>query len=229
MRTFVADIIPKIQRFSKRLDDLTMLTNQHWVLIDDIINVKTVYLFEASGDLDIYENGIEIDCGSWKLTENNSLKLKLKSGGLLLKHGFFDEHVIALKLDSSERYAFFANESRYHTELNTAEDIIRFLENKYLKNNGRAGGLGSSPKKPNFDNVKYGYDILSEQEKFNFPWGNIIAYLIKFNNGLNDYVYKGLSSNEFFYFNYDLSKKIYFKTFDEACQNLYYYLMEKKR
>jgi hypothetical protein len=36
MRTYLADIIPKIQRFSKQLDNLTLLTNQHWVVIDGI-------------------------------------------------------------------------------------------------------------------------------------------------------------------------------------------------
>jgi hypothetical protein len=36
MKTYLADIIPKNQRFSKQLDSLTLLTNQHWVVIDGI-------------------------------------------------------------------------------------------------------------------------------------------------------------------------------------------------
>lgn len=36
MKTFIADIIPKIQKYSQRLDDITLFTNKHWVVIDDI-------------------------------------------------------------------------------------------------------------------------------------------------------------------------------------------------
>ncbi|MEY3343932.1 MAG: hypothetical protein RL090_1616, partial [Bacteroidota bacterium] len=51
MKTFLADIFPKIQRFSDKLDNLTMLTNQHWVSIDDILSTKTVYIFRTNNEL----------------------------------------------------------------------------------------------------------------------------------------------------------------------------------
>lgn len=44
MKTFIADIIPKIERFSEKLDNLTLLTNQHWVVFEDIKNSKNVYV-----------------------------------------------------------------------------------------------------------------------------------------------------------------------------------------
>ena len=136
MKTYLADIIPRIQRYSKRLDQLTMLTNQHWISINDITDTKTVYIFDSNGELDIFENGLGIDSGSWRLLDSNSLKLKFNNNQtLLLKHGFFDENVIALKLDSTDRYAFFVNENKHHGELNTIKDIINFLEEKYLKEN----------------------------------------------------------------------------------------------
>ena len=47
MKTFLADIFPRIQRYSDKLDNLTMLTNQHWVSIDDITSIKTVYIFRS--------------------------------------------------------------------------------------------------------------------------------------------------------------------------------------
>jgi len=58
MRTYLADIIPKIQRFSKRLDDLTKLTNQHWVSLSDINQSKQVYIFRENNQLLISDNGI---------------------------------------------------------------------------------------------------------------------------------------------------------------------------
>ena len=50
MRTYIANIIPRIQRFSRRLDELTMLTNQHWVSIDHTTGNKTVYIFDSNGE-----------------------------------------------------------------------------------------------------------------------------------------------------------------------------------
>ena len=41
MKTFIADIIPRIQKFSQKLDNTTLLTNQHWVVVDEITNSKT--------------------------------------------------------------------------------------------------------------------------------------------------------------------------------------------
>ena len=51
MKTFFADIFPKIQRFSKKLDNLTLLTNQHWVSVDDIFSPKTIYIFRTNNEL----------------------------------------------------------------------------------------------------------------------------------------------------------------------------------
>ena len=36
MKIYFADLIPKIKKFSKRLDDLTLLMNQHWISLDEI-------------------------------------------------------------------------------------------------------------------------------------------------------------------------------------------------
>ena len=58
MKTYISDIIPKIQRFSQKLDDLTILTNQHWVSIGEIGQTKRVYIFRAEDKLIISDNGI---------------------------------------------------------------------------------------------------------------------------------------------------------------------------
>lgn len=135
MRTYIADIIPRIQRFSNRLDDLTKLTNQHWVSLGDIADGKKVFIFRENGKLLIAENGIISNNSTWEYLGNQSILLETSNQGYLLKHGFFDENVIALKLDSTDTYAFFVNETKYEQELNSIGDILKFLENKYLKNN----------------------------------------------------------------------------------------------
>lgn len=133
MRTYLADIIPRIQRFSKRLDYLTILTNQHWVSLGDIENGKMVFMFRDNSKLLIAANGIIVHRGTWEYMDNQSLLLETSNGGYLLKHGFFDENVIALKLDSTDKYAFFVNETKYDKELNNIGDILKFLEDKYFK------------------------------------------------------------------------------------------------
>ena len=64
----------------------------------------------------ISDNGI-VEKGSWEYLGNQSLLVETNHESYLLKHGFFDENVIALKLDSTDSYAFFVNETKYHSEL----------------------------------------------------------------------------------------------------------------
>lgn len=132
MKTFLADIFPKIQRFSSKLDNLTMLTNQHWVSIDEILSTKTVYIFRTNNELLISKNG-KVEKAKWEYLGNKSLLIDMDTDSYLFKHGFFDENVLALKVDSSEEYAVFVNENRYEGELNSIDKVLDFLNRKYLE------------------------------------------------------------------------------------------------
>lgn len=57
MKTYITDIIPKLQRFSQKLDNLTLLTNQHWVVLDELESSKTVFIFRSNNELLISRNG----------------------------------------------------------------------------------------------------------------------------------------------------------------------------
>jgi hypothetical protein len=50
MKTFISDLIPKLQKYSQKLDNLTLLTNQHWVVVDDINNNKYIYIFRTNNE-----------------------------------------------------------------------------------------------------------------------------------------------------------------------------------
>ncbi len=50
MKTYFSDSIPKIQRYSEKLDNLTLL-------VDEITQNKTVYIFRTSGELLVAKNG----------------------------------------------------------------------------------------------------------------------------------------------------------------------------
>lgn len=131
MKTYISDLIPKLQRFSQKLDNLTLLTNQHWVMIDDIENVKSVYIFRDNNQLLISLNG-KVEKANWEYLGHNTILIDRKDESYLFKQGFFDENVLALKIDSRNEYAFLVNETRYDKELNSLDSIADFLNTKYL-------------------------------------------------------------------------------------------------
>lgn len=132
MRTFLSDIFPQIQRYSEKLDNLTLLTNQHWVSIDDLSSNKIVYIFRPNNELLISTNG-KVEKAKWEYLGNKSLLIDIKTESYLFKHGFFDENILALKVDSKEEYAVFVNENKYEGELNSIERVFDFLIRKYLE------------------------------------------------------------------------------------------------
>ncbi|HCQ12441.1 hypothetical protein [Flavobacterium sp.] len=132
MKTFISDLIPKLKQFSQKLDDLALLTNQHWVVVDDIVNNKNVYIFRANNDLLISQNG-KVEKAKWEYLGNNSLLIDRKDESYLFKHGFFDKNILALKVDSKEEYVFLINENKYDGDLNSIESVLYFLKKTYLE------------------------------------------------------------------------------------------------
>ena len=107
MQTFIADIVPKLQRFSQKLDDLSLLTNQHWVVLDELMKSKNIYIFRSNNELLISSNG-KVEKGRWEYLGNNSLLIDRKDESFLFKHGFFDENVMALKIEGKRRICHFS-------------------------------------------------------------------------------------------------------------------------
>lgn len=132
MRSFFLDIIPRIQRFSQSLDHAVSITNKHWVLIDQNINRKVVFIFrEKDNQLLISEDG-KIEKGSWDYLGNNSLLIDRKDGCYMFKHGFIDDTVLALKVDGKDEYALLVNEQKFEENINSIERIIYFLQTTYV-------------------------------------------------------------------------------------------------
>jgi len=131
MKTFLGDIFPKLQRYSQKLDNLTLLTNQHWVSIDNILSNKIVYIFRNNNELLVSTNG-KVEKAKWEYIGNKSLLIDKANESYLFKHGFFDENILALKVDSSNEYAVFVNENNYNGDMNSIDKVFRFLRDKYL-------------------------------------------------------------------------------------------------
>ncbi|MET7029809.1 hypothetical protein [Sediminicola luteus] len=131
MKTYLSEIVPKIQHFSKKLNDLTVLQHQNWVSISEINEQKIVYIFRKNGQLLISENGL-ITKAVYEYINSETLMIDYNDKSMLLKHGFLDEDVMALKIDGNDGFAFFVNETNSTHELNTIEDTNKFLITKYL-------------------------------------------------------------------------------------------------
>lgn len=136
MRTFFLDIIPKIKKYSQKLDKLTVLTDKHWVVIDDELKTKIVFIFrEKNNQLLISENG-KIEKGNWEYLGNNSLLIDRSEGSFLFKHGFIDDYVLALKVDGKEEYALLVNEQKFDNRLSSLSSVLSFLNQTYIEQKG---------------------------------------------------------------------------------------------
>ena len=130
MQTYLSDLIPKIQRFSKKLDDQVLLINKHWVVIDELSSSKNVYIFRPNGQLIISQNG-KVEKAKWEYLDHMSILIDRSTESYLFKHGFLDENILALKVDGRNEYAFMVNENKAGKEINTMTDLVSFLELEY--------------------------------------------------------------------------------------------------
>jgi len=131
VKTYFSDIIPRIKRYSQQLDNITILLNQHWGVIDDVNKTKIVYIFRQNNELLISQNG-RIEKAKWEYLDHSSLLIEKQDGTYLFKQDFFDENVLVLKIDGTEEYAFLVNETNYNKELNSLSAIVEFLNEKYI-------------------------------------------------------------------------------------------------
>lgn len=204
MKSYISDIIPKIKRFSQKLDNLTLLTNQHWVILDDINNSKKVLIFRNNGELLISING-NVTRGKWEFLGNNNLLIDQNNTSFLYKHGFFDANILALKIDGVNEFSFLINENKYEGELNSLENITHFLEEKYLNSNkiGKIDKQNSTELDLSSNNIhSEGYKIISEEKRWSFSTGKYVEYMFEFNNARYKALYDS-KRNKFCYSTYD--------------------------
>jgi hypothetical protein len=226
MKTYISDIIPKIQRYSKSLDNQTLLKGQHWVILDEIENNKSVYIFRDNNELLISTNG-KVERCQWEFLGNDSLLIDRKDESYLFKHGFFDEHILALKIDSQEDFAVLINETKAEKELNSIKDLDEFLYDKYLNNS--IPTIGKKHKSQDIKkDVTFGkeeYKILRTSKSWSFKTGSYIEYDIKYKNDKFGQIYHTLKEEKFSFTTQNDVK--HFKDFEEAVLHLRDYVNSK--
>ncbi|MUV02889.1 hypothetical protein GN157_04130 [Flavobacterium rakeshii] len=133
MKAFIADILPQLGKFSQKLNNLALLTNQHWVLINTVDEKRIVYIFRKNNELLLSANG-KVEKAKWEFLGNQSLLIDREKESSLLKLSFFDENILALKYDNNDNYIVLINEEKSNYDLNTVEAVSSYLEKKYLIN-----------------------------------------------------------------------------------------------
>jgi hypothetical protein len=130
MKTFISDLFPKLIRFSKKLDNITLLTKYHWVVLDELSQI--IYIFKDNQELLISNNG-KVERAKWEYLGQNSILIDLKDQLFLFRHGFFDENILALKIDGKDEYAVLVNENKFQEGLNSIIGIDRYLQTQYIE------------------------------------------------------------------------------------------------
>jgi len=125
MTHYLESILPKILSYSNKLDKLALLLNEPWVVTGDE-SVKMKLIFKNDGEVIISENG-NVQFGKWELLNRaSSILIKYEKSAKLYNHAFFDEGILALKLDGSTDFFILANQNRI-PDLNVAA----YLNAKY--------------------------------------------------------------------------------------------------
>lgn len=207
MKAFVADIIPKIQRYSQKLDNLVLLTNKHWVVLDEIQQSKTVYIFRQTNELLISING-KVEKGRWEHLGQNSILIDLKENSYLFRHGFFDENILALKVDSKEEYAVLINETKYQGELNSISTVLQFLKQNYITNPVLTNKLGVGHEERNFPEFMY------QREGYSLKTGSFKEFIVKSTTGQKFNVYQKKFNGKYFIY---MNKEILIFQNKESC------------
>ena len=65
MKEYLKSWIPRIQNFSLKLDKLSKLYNQPWVLVNDLNDFIKI-IFQEGGKLIVSKNGV-VSYGGWEL------------------------------------------------------------------------------------------------------------------------------------------------------------------
>jgi len=126
MKDYLKSWIPRIQDFSLKLDKLSKLYNQPWVLVNDLNDFIKI-IFQDRGKLIVSRNGVVSD-GSWELVSSaNSILLDINNEKRLYNHQFIDNGLMILTLDGHSTDFFVLANQNIIPDL----DVLSYLTAKY--------------------------------------------------------------------------------------------------
>jgi len=168
------------------------------------------------------------------------LLIDRKDESYLFKHGFFDENILALKIDSKDEYAFLVNETRFDKELNSSLSVIEFLNKKYIEPSIKSSiqnqtGL-SIDKTDDLPTIEIyeapNYNLKKIAKSSSFFGAITEQYLVEFQDGQKGEVFHKLKNNNAYF---KEKKQDYwgvflhtYKDLDFCIKGLHYFLKKRE-
>lgn len=130
MKTFISEVIPRISSYSKKLDDISLLTNKCWIMLDPTNNEKETYIFKRDNEL-LISSGGKVQKGKWEIITNQKILIESESAIFLCNLGFLDKNVLALNFDDDGGYVFFIEENSFKQSVQSIDDVHHLLYRQY--------------------------------------------------------------------------------------------------
>ena len=131
MKNYIVSIIPNLKKYSKKLNDISLLTQDGWALIDSSPSKSKIYYFKRDKELLITYRG-RVKHGSWEIIHNN-INIKEDDGSFIFKLDYFNENYLILGIDNQEGNIFFVKESLYQKGINSFSAIEKELDKIHKK------------------------------------------------------------------------------------------------
>lgn len=124
MIDYVASLLPRIQQYSKGLNDTAIFADIPWGFIDDDGD-KVTYIFRRNNELLVSKKG-DVTTGRWEyLPVMQSLLIEHGNHKRMYNQGFVDNVVMALRKDGTEELFLLANQQAIPDM-----DAVEYLEQK---------------------------------------------------------------------------------------------------
>jgi len=128
MQTYLSQILPRLQQFNKKLDQISLFTNKPWIMIDEESN-QHHYSFLPDGRLVMALNG-QAQIGKWEyLSGSNSLLIDRNVDNILLHHIFLTDGIMLLKKEGSNEKPWILVNKNVIPDLN----YEKYLRGLYIK------------------------------------------------------------------------------------------------
>ncbi|KGE88589.1 MAG: hypothetical protein ACE362_08365 [Phaeodactylibacter xiamenensis] len=108
MQSYLQSILPRLQRYSKQLNDEANFVEIPWAYMDDD-EAKVTYLFRRNNELLVTKQG-EVATGRWEyLPSMQSLLIDYEGKRRMYNQGFLDKTVLLLRKEGTEQLLPLAN------------------------------------------------------------------------------------------------------------------------
>ncbi|WP_299128973.1 hypothetical protein [uncultured Winogradskyella sp.] len=129
---YLHNTIPNLKPFDFERHYDSYFINKEWVLVNGISEKKAIYTFRDDNILEIERKDASITT-SWSLNIQNIFTIETEDGIITVKAYFKDRDVLVLNHQDKEEFALYINTTNYDDEVNTIDDVQRFLKNKYQR------------------------------------------------------------------------------------------------